>query len=46
MMELTVSEYFVDEKHYFTGILRDIRERRRIIVETRLPFELQCALCH
>ncbi|WP_239190842.1 ATP-binding protein, partial [Candidatus Nitrotoga sp. HW29] len=28
---LAVSEYFVGEKRYFTGILRDVRERARIM---------------
>ncbi|MBI3902623.1 MAG: PAS domain S-box protein [Nitrosomonadales bacterium] len=32
-LELSVSEYFVQEKHYFTGILRDIRERMHIMAD-------------
>jgi PAS domain S-box-containing protein len=30
-LELTISEYYVQGKRYFTGILRDIRERVRIM---------------
>ena len=32
-MDLSVSEYFVADKHFFTGILRDIRERQKTMRE-------------
>ncbi|MBI5109042.1 MAG: PAS domain S-box protein [Rhodocyclales bacterium] len=32
-MELSVGEYFVDGRRYFTGILRDVRDRLRVVQE-------------
>jgi PAS domain S-box-containing protein len=35
-LELSISEYFIQGQRYFTGILRDIRERKRIMSDLEL----------